>query len=71
MKAAASFPKYSTGFLGCLVSGVSTPIRRTLSPLLKIIVSPSTTLVHLRVWEFEQDMDKIRVRKVSKRIFDF
>jgi len=52
-----------------LVSGISTPISLTLSPLFKIIVSPSTTLVHLRVWELEQEADRDIVRKVRNKIF--
>jgi hypothetical protein len=39
----ASFPNRSTGFFGCLVSGVSTPMSRTRSPLCRRRVSPSTT----------------------------
>ena len=66
-------PKYSTGFLGCLVSGVSTPMSLTFSPVFKMIVSPSTTLVHLRVWELEQEavtnIDRNAVAKIRARIF--
>ena len=43
VNADASLLKYSTGLLGCFVSGVSTPIRRTRSPVPSMSVSPSTT----------------------------
>jgi len=40
---------------GYFASEVSIPMSFTLSPLLRIMVSPSTTLVHLKVWELEQE----------------
>jgi hypothetical protein len=38
----------------------------TLSLLFKIMVSPSTTLMHLRVWGLEQEMDRDIIRGGEK-----
>jgi len=38
------------------------------SPLLRIMVSPSTTLLHLRVLELEQEIDRDTVMKIRSRI---
>jgi hypothetical protein len=61
-------PAILQGFLGCFVSGVSTPISLTRSLLLRTMVSPSTTLAHMRICGLEQDIKRHRRRVVRIRI---
>ena len=67
--------KHSTGFFGSLVSGVFTPIKRTVSLGLRSSVSPSITLMTLltSLWtdvgvSVKTQDEMARIRKTAKTV---